>query len=118
VAAWWCANTPQAATFELILWMKGAACYSHQAQLHAEVAAILTGVPQVTHGHGRQLLKESPLPAVPLLKALVIKRVSLCLDEERIASGSRVAGETLRCSHDQVPERRTSPPDLRPPRVV
>jgi hypothetical protein len=120
VAAWWCANTPQAATFEVILWLKGAAYYSHQADLHDQVAAMLTGVPRVAraHGHGGQILRETPPPAVPLAKNVTIKRVSLCLHEERISSAGQRAGELIRLLHDQVPERRTSPPWLRPPRLA
>jgi hypothetical protein len=118
VAAWWCANTPQAATFELILWMKGAADFSHQAQLHAEVAALLNGGPQVTRVQGRPSLGETPVPAVPVLKALAIKRVNLCLQEESMACARPMAAETLRWSHDRVPERRASPPRLRPPRLA
>jgi hypothetical protein len=118
VAAWWCANTPQAATFEVILWLKGAAYFSHQADLHADVAAILTGVPKVARGHGGQILRETPPPAVPLPKNVAIKRVGLCLQGETISSASQVAGEMIRLLHDQVPERRTSPPRLRPPRLA
>jgi hypothetical protein len=118
VAAWWCANTPQAATFEVILWLKGAAYFSHQADLRADVAAILTGVPKVAPGHGGQILRETPPPAVPVPKNVAIKRVSLCLQEETISSAGQVAGEMIRLLHDQVPERRTSPPRLRPPRLA
>jgi hypothetical protein len=118
VAAWWCANTPQAATFEVILWLKGAAYFSHQADLHADVAAILTGVPKVARGHGGQILRETPPPAVPLPKSVAIKRVSLCLQEEPISSTGQMAGEMIRLLHDQTPERRTSPPRLRPPRLA
>ena len=118
VAAWWCANTPQAATFEVILWLKGAACFSHQADLRADVASILTGVPKVVHGHGGQVVRDTAPPAVPLAKNVTIKRVSLCLNEESISSAGQMAGAMIPLSHDQLPERRTSPPRLRPPRLT
>jgi hypothetical protein len=118
IAAWWCANTPQAATFELILWGKGAAHFSHQEQLRTDVAALLTGGTKLSQSHGRQGLRSAPLPAVPLPKAVAIKKVNLCLAEESTSSGDRMAGESLRALHDRVPERRTSPPWLRPPRLA
>ena len=119
VAAWWCANAPQAATFELILWVKGAAHFSHQAELRRDVAAILNGTPQAARMASRgSIRRETPPPAVPLAKTVTIKRVSLCLQEERIGSDAQMAEATLPLSHDQIPERRSSPPPLRPPRIA
>jgi hypothetical protein len=120
VAAWWCANAPQAATYEAILWLKGAVYFSHQAELRADVVAILTGVPKVAvaRGQGGQILRETPLPGVPLPKNVAIKRVGLCLQVESISPVGQAAVESMRWLHDQVPERRTSPPWLRPPRLA
>jgi hypothetical protein len=120
VAAWWCANTPQAATFEVIMWLKGAAQYSHQAELRDDVAAVLTGAPQAARAqaHLGKLGRETPPPEVPLAKTLTIKRVSLCLQEERITSGRPDTGVAFRVEQASVPQRRTSPPRLRPPRLA
>jgi hypothetical protein len=118
LAAWWCANTPQAATFEVILWLKGAAYYSHQAELHDDVAALLSGTAKAVRSHRGQIGRETPPPAVPLAKTLAIKRASLCLHYERISPDGLRARVTMRRLHDQVPERRTSPPPLRPPRMA
>lgn len=118
VAAWWCANTPQAATFEMILWLKGAASFSHQAELKADVAAILSGVPKVAPSHHGQIGRETPPPTVPLAKTVTIKRVSLCLHEQSMVADGPIGGVTMRRLHDRVPERRTTPPQLRPPRLA
>ena len=118
VAAWWCANTPQAATFEVILWLKGAACFSHQAELKEDVSAILTGTPKLAHSRHGQVGRETPPPAVPLAKTVAIKRVSLCLQEVSVSSDGPSAGVAIRRLHDHVPDRRNSPPRLRPPRLA
>lgn len=45
IAAWLCANTPQVAAWHLIVWVKNAQHFSHQAQLQVEVASLLCGKP-------------------------------------------------------------------------
>jgi hypothetical protein len=43
IAAWFCANSPQAATYSLIVWAKGSQHFSHQERLKEDVARLLTG---------------------------------------------------------------------------
>lgn len=43
IAAWFCANAPQAATLHVFLWLKGSGHFSHQAELAHRVAALLSG---------------------------------------------------------------------------
>jgi hypothetical protein len=118
VAAWCCANTPQAATFELILWLKGAAYFSHQADLKAEVALILSGAPKAAHLIANQSVRETPPPAVPLAKNVTIKRVGPFLVAESIASVATGASAAIVMTNQRVPERQIARPRLRPPRLA
>jgi hypothetical protein len=43
LAAWFCANTPQAVTYDLMVWAKGSRHFSHQDRLKADVARLLAG---------------------------------------------------------------------------
>ena len=43
IAAWVCANSPQAATYAVLSWMAEAGSFSHQKQLSREVAFLLAG---------------------------------------------------------------------------
>ncbi|MBC7366330.1 MAG: hypothetical protein H7343_05875 [Undibacterium sp.] len=43
LAAWFCANSPQPATYEMVVWLGNARHFSHQQRLSAEVAFILAG---------------------------------------------------------------------------
>jgi hypothetical protein len=118
VAAWWCANAPQAATFEAILWLKGAAAFSHQADLHAEVAALLSGVPRTRQPHSFRAANPLPSPAtVPISARLAIQRVELNLEAELSRTPAQQAGEAVAIADDRVPDRRICPPRLRPPRL-
>ncbi len=42
-AAWFCANSPQALTYNVIVWAKGGSHFSHQERLKADVALLLSG---------------------------------------------------------------------------
>lgn len=43
LAAWFCANSLQAATYEIVVWLGNARHFSHQQRLTSEVASILAG---------------------------------------------------------------------------
>ncbi len=118
VAAWCCANTPQAATFELILWLKGAAYFSHQADLKVEVALILNGGSKTAHLTASQSVRETPPPAVPIAKTVTIKRVDPFLLAESLAPAATGGGETIALTNHRVPERQVARPRLRPPRLA
>jgi hypothetical protein len=42
-AAWFCANSPQSLTYNLIVWAGGMQHFSHQERLQTDVACLLTG---------------------------------------------------------------------------
>lgn len=117
LAAWWCANTPQAATFELILWFKGAAHFSHQQQLHSDVASLLGGG---RHAPRRDLSKAAsqPPPSAPLLVKVTVKRVDLSVQAEDQAEAGGESGQPILATNARIPDRLTVAPLLRPPRLA
>ena len=76
MAAWFCANSPQAATYEVMIWAKGAQHFSHQERLQAEVAFILSG-PKATATEA--MAKAGPVrPSLPPMAAeVVLKKLEL-----------------------------------------
>ncbi len=74
IAAWFCANSPQVAVYELVTWIGNARHFSHQQRLHADVASILAGenastlVAAVNDAPGEPLLP--PIPAEASLKKI------------------------------------------------
>lgn len=43
IAAWFCANSPQSLTYDVVVWVGSARHFSHQQKLTAEVAFLLAG---------------------------------------------------------------------------
>jgi hypothetical protein len=102
----------------MILWLKGAAYFSHQADLKTDVAIILHGGSKATHLTAGQSVRETPPPAVPIAKTVTIKRVNLFLPARSIAASATVAGEAIALTDHRAPERPTARPRLRPPRLA
>jgi hypothetical protein len=94
IAAWVCANTPQDAAFHLIVWVKNARHFSHQAQLHSEVASILSGKPadapvSLATATGAE---KSPPPVAPA--DFAVKKILLSLVVEHLAVSPPSSVET------------------------
>jgi hypothetical protein len=75
LAAWFCANSPQAATYEVIVWFGQARSFSHQERLSSEVASILAGgtksVASLVADRAQSAQQPSPsLPFNPTLKKI------------------------------------------------
>ena len=102
----------------MILWLKGAAYFSHQADLKTEVAIILHRGSKAARLTASQSVRETPPPAVPVVKTVTIKRVDLFLPATSLASEATVAGETIALTDHRVPERPIARPRLRPPRLA
>jgi hypothetical protein len=115
VLAWFCANSPQSLTFNVIVWAKGARHFSHQERLKAEVAFLLAGP------HLRAVLAAaSPPPpappAVPVPDEAVVKKIDLAAAREAApailpAEPERFGSADFRAG----PAERAEPP-LAPPR--
>jgi hypothetical protein len=79
IAAWFCANTPQAATLHLFLWMKGGEHFSHQARLARSVETLL-GRPARTAAiavAAKSAEPDRPMPALP--ESALAKKIELSL---------------------------------------
>jgi len=74
LAAWLCANSPQSATYSLIVWVKGSGHFSHQERLVADVARLLEGegapLALKTAGSAPARPFAPPVPAEAVLKKL------------------------------------------------
>jgi hypothetical protein len=85
IAAWVCANTPQVAAWHVIVWVKNAQHFSHQAQLRGEVASLLSvdAVPAVeTVAFTAATTTETP-PAPLAAGDFSVKKIVLSLADER-----------------------------------
>jgi hypothetical protein len=83
IAAWVCANTPQVAAWHVIVWVKNAQHFSHQAQLRGEVASLLSGKP-ASESVSLATATNSETPPAPLTAAdFSVKKIVLSLVSER-----------------------------------
>ena len=78
IAAWACANSPQAATYALLTWFGEARHFTHQQRLTGDVAFLLGGdggqtEPMVARSENTS--PTTPLPTVPV--EAVLKKISL-----------------------------------------
>lgn len=116
--AWVCANGPQSAVYEAVLWMKGATHFSHQAQLTQRVAAMLSGR-EVPVDAAR--LAAAPLPvrdssALPFPEEAVLKKVDLgqlCFQEAWLRWKPASSWPSVA---ERVPDRAIADVILPPPR--
>ncbi|MGD1030911.1 MAG: hypothetical protein ABSA05_07180 [Opitutaceae bacterium] len=113
-AAWFCANSPQSLTYDLILWTRGAQHFSHQERLRAEVAAILLG----KGGKMTAQVEKAPArPSAPPIPAeAVMKKIDLYAPIA-IASVAPAQPELILPSEFvRAPHRARAEPLLPPPR--
>lgn len=83
IAAWVCANTPQVAAWHVIVWVKDARHFSHQAQLRGEVAALLSGKSAAEPVSLAAATNTEAPPVPPAPADFSIKKIVLCLVAER-----------------------------------
>lgn len=97
IAAWLCANTPQVASWHVILWVKQAQHFSHSSRLHAEVYALLSGQ---TADHARHRVAqpvESETPSKPAVGAdFSVKKILLSLEPNSPFTPSLVVPQRCR----------------------
>lgn len=114
IAAWVCANSPQAAIYAALSWMAEARHFSHQQHLKAGVARLLAGEPAATAVAATPSLPVERPPLVP--PDAVLKKISLALER-----GTEVLPPILdRSGRDLAdvprPESPAAPPPYEPPR--
>lgn len=76
LGAWFCANSPQAVTYEIVVWLGNARSFSHQQRLTSEVAFILAGQPAAAALGGARTEPAQP-PSVPMPTEVTLKKFDL-----------------------------------------
>jgi hypothetical protein len=114
-AAWICANSPQAVTYDLIVWVHGARHFSHQQRLKADVAFILGGKKMAL---AVQLEKAAPSKpfAPPIAAEAVLKKIDLYAPFVIEWIPPCVGDLKVFAKADRAPDRARSEPLLPPPR--
>jgi hypothetical protein len=117
LAAWFCANSPQAATYGLIVWLGQARHFSHQQRLTLQVATVLGGE------HARSALAADkatpdrpvspPIPAEATLKKIDL---AITLSSELIPPACRAL--VPRFCTVSMPAAPWSEPPSEPPRFA
>lgn len=80
-AAWICANGPQMACFEVVVWLKGAGHFSHHHRLAASAAAALEGREEVEPEWVSAATQQSLPVAIPA--EATMKKIELGAPETR-----------------------------------
>jgi hypothetical protein len=113
-AAWFCANGPQAVTYDLILWTRDAQHFTHQERLKADVAAMLSG------RSGRmtaQVEKPPARPSAPPIPAeAVLKKIDLYAAMVVTSVAPPIRSLILPTCFVRAPNRSRPEPLLPPPR--
>jgi hypothetical protein len=120
IAAWVCANSPQAATYAVLTWLAEAPSFSHQQRLSLDVAQLFTGeaLPaQTAFGETPAHEDSSDFPANPVPASAVLKKIDLTAETMAALAplADRKAGRT-QCTpacHDTL----RAPPPHGPPRA-
>jgi hypothetical protein len=113
--AWICANSPQAATFEFLVWAGGMRHFSHEQRLQAEVAGILR---PPTGDAPAALVRTCPSrPRPPEIPAeAVLKKIDLYVALSVEPLGPPRSATGFREYPDRISSRVQPEPPLPPPR--
>jgi hypothetical protein len=125
LAAWVCANCPQAAVYAVVTWLAEARTFSHQYELTRSVAHLLKGEPSasrvavILHRTQAGLPDGAPAPVVPPVPPeSVLRKIPLCVETisahpRPVTGGVRLAPEAV-----GVPDWVRPVPLLEPPRAA
>jgi hypothetical protein len=113
-AAWFCANSPQSVTYELLVWTRDAQHFSHQERLKSEVAAMLSGRGGAA---SRSVKQASDRPSPPPIPAEgVLKKIDLFAPLAIVSSAPVRQELQFPAQFVRAPDRARSEPLLPPPR--
>lgn len=120
LAAWVCANSPQAATYALFAWMAEARSFSHQQRLSSEVVSLLGGA-DAEPAEARVATSAAPLPAkrppaVP--PDAVLKKFPLACEQVADFLPTALRGDRPADDLRGMPETLRAPPPHGPPRAA
>lgn len=116
LAAWFCANSPQAATYEIVVWLGNARTFSHQQRLTSEVAFILGGQPAAA-----TMMKAHPAERsqhLPPAMEIALKKIDLLMFTSSETASPLIDLTFFRASSSRVPWACRSEPPSEPPRSV
>ena len=113
-AAWFCANSPQSVTYDLIQWTRDARHFTHQERLKADVAAMLSG----KNGKMTAQVEKPPArPSAPPIPAeAVLKKIDLYAPIGITSVAPPVRNLILPTEFVRTPNRSRPEPLLPPPR--
>lgn len=115
-AAWLCANGPQSACFDLVLWLKGAGHFSHSQRLTVEARAALRGE-IFEHAPARwAAAPDRPVAPVEIPAEATIKKIELIAPDRRELPGVAGTGAGFECEQRQLPAARFVEVPHPPPR--
>jgi hypothetical protein len=117
LAAWVCANSPQAATYALLSWITEARSFTHQQRLTSDVAFLLGGEVPRENAVAKNEVPGPVKPPVPVPPDAVLKKLELSC--ERLAEVLPPALRAI-CPNEAVracPDSFRAPPPHGPPRV-
>lgn len=117
LAAWFCANSPQAATYEVVVWLGSARHFSHQQRLTAEVVLALTGrslesIPVVA----KSAPAKPSVPPVPV--EAMLKKIELAVQDTSEWLPPDVLALVRAESAPLMPDSFRAAPPHEPPRLV
>ena len=121
IAAWVCANSPQAASYAVLTWIAEAQQFSHQQQLTRDVAHLLVGEkasvrPATVVAVATEEDGKSSRPMVPA--TAVLKKIDLSTEKrmDGIRPSERIVALVL--ASERWGDALRAPPPHGPPRVV
>lgn len=106
--AWLCANRPQPLAYAVADWFRGAAHFSHQAQLADEVRALVAASPHVSAA------KSAAIAAAPE----AVKPAPLCPESSLLKRPEWSLGEKLVVAPPSVSSASFAPPPARVPAEI
>lgn len=120
LAAWLCANSPQAAVFTVLTWLAEAPSFSHQERLAADVARLLGGAAPSRPiaeavARAQEQVPATPLPQVPA--DAVLKKIELSLEKTTDVLPAALRADRHREIAWLCPAPRRGAPPHGPPRA-
>lgn len=120
IAAWFCANSPQAAVSAALTWLAEARTFSHQRELSREVAHLLGG--EKAQGRVAAALAEAAqnesakrMPAIPA--AAVLKKIDLAAEERTEVEPAEAVRNFVWRRENRMGAVRRAEPAHGPPRL-
>lgn len=118
LAAWVCANSPQAAIYATLSWLAEAPSFAHQRQLTWDVAHLLSGEkpPERFATLAKRPLQEPLRNSVPIPEEAVLRKLHLAGEKTGELPSPLLAAGKYANATTSMRDRWRAPPLLGPPR--